>query len=287
MNVVPFNIPLGEELIASANASLLFSRELTAFAVGGPTRNTEGRMFLTTGSFAFRPLASYPFAQALTLALSDVVSVARGSRRWLSVLPLPGALLDVTARVGGREFLLPLTVDDVDAWIARINAARAAFSAPPRAEVQLDAALAAGETDRARYVRTLARLSFPQAYWHTEALDELRDVIHDILSELGAADHLPWPAFVDELLPQLEVEVETGPEDYERGEGSEHHGRLVQIERIVDAVNRALPGHAPKRFYRFAETLPEWESDEPVWLFLTAAQARRLLELGVVEADGG
>jgi len=280
--VAPFHLALGEELVASADAKLFFSRELTAYAAGGPTRDTAGRLFLTTGCLAFRPMTIYAYAPSLTIGLGDVVAVERGNRRLLSLVPLPGARLDVTARVSGREFLLRITVNDVDGWITRIEEARAAMKPKPSADALIDQAVAAGVSDPGRYVPALARLSFPQAFWHTEALDDLRDVIDGVLGDLGVRELLPWPEFLDQLMPTLQVEVETGPEDYETGEGSEQWGRIEQVTRIMTAVNAALPPDAPKRFYRFAETLPGWESDEPVWLYLTQEQVEGLTQLGIV-----
>ncbi|MBN2195287.1 MAG: hypothetical protein JW751_20890 [Polyangiaceae bacterium] len=43
-------------------------------------------------------------------------------------------------------------------------------------------------------------------------------------------------------------------------------------------------GAAPKRFYAFAENLPDWELDQPVWLFLSDSQRAELFRLGIVSA---
>ena len=166
--------------------------------------------------------------------------------------------------------------------IAFIELARASLPPARSADDLLNEALESALEHRERYVSTLARLSFPQAFWHTEALDDLREVISGVLTDLGVSKLVPLPELVAELMPQLPVEVQTGPEDYESGEGSEAWGRLEQISRIMGAVNHALPPDAPKRFYRFREDLPGWECDEPIWLYLTARQVEQLRALSIL-----
>jgi hypothetical protein len=51
---------------------------------------------------------------------------------------------------------------------------------------------------------------------------------------------------------------------------------------MMNAVNATLPADAPRRFFKFAEDLPTWEFDEPVWLWLTQGQREQLLALGIV-----
>jgi hypothetical protein len=46
----------------------------------------------------------------------------------------------------------------------------------------------------------------------------------------------------------------------------------------------APAGQAQKRFYQLAEELPDWELDQPAWLFLTESQREGLLRLGIVSA---
>jgi len=123
-------------------------------------------------------------------------------------------------------------------------------------------ALQAGERERGRYTAALEQLSFPRGYWHTED-SEARDevALHGLV---GLGIDVP-----DDFLKNLdlEVEVETGPEDYAIGPGTEEWGRREQIRRVCAAVNASGGAHE-RRFYEYAEDLPGWpKCFEPLWLW--------------------
>ena len=62
--------------------------------------------------------------------------------------------------------------------------------------------------------------------------------------------------------------------------------KRIQTSRIADRANELLSPDCPRRFYRFAEDVPGWPEDQPVILFLTELQRRRLLSLDIVRAPG-
>jgi hypothetical protein len=96
------------------------------------------------------------------------------------------------------------------------------------------------------------------------------------------AQTAPRPAQRGSLEPRgdLRVEVETDPEDYEEGPGTEEWGRRQQIRRVCEAVN-GVSGE--RRFYEYAEDLPGWPNfGEPVWLWLSSWEDEELRRLGVV-----
>ncbi|MCB9795501.1 MAG: hypothetical protein H6741_22575 [Alphaproteobacteria bacterium] len=279
MTTTPFHLPLGDTLLAEAEATFHVTDAIAALWVGGPSGRVPGRLSLTRWRLEFRPQVGQPHPQERSLSLADVLDVQVQPRRWLGLIPRPGGavLVRVTSPRGDLEHRFDLA--EPEPFAQTLREAVSALGPMPPPEQRLDAALAAGERERGRYTATLDALSFPQAFWHSEDVDELRDIIRDTMADLGVTAHLPadtWDAL------DLEVETLYGPEDYEEGEGSEHAGRLEQIARILEAANAALGPEAPKRFYRFHEDLPRWAFQEPCWLWLTPAQRDRLLALGVL-----
>jgi hypothetical protein len=181
--------------------------------------------------------------------------------------------------MGARPLDLRFTVSDPEAWARRILQAQSS-PAPPAApaEAKLEAALRDGIHERGRYVATLADLSFPQAFWHPEALDDILPTIAGVFDRLGASAALGADFYATLALA---VEIRYGPgDDVDAIESAE---RREQITRIMRAANAALAaaGH-PKRFHNFTEDLPDWDFDEPVWLFLTDAQRASLLRLDIL-----
>ena len=122
----------------------------------------------------------------------------------------------------------------------------------------------------------LVEISFPQAFWHVGEDDEVELIVNDVFAQLGLSLSANFLQRVD-----LDVAMLLGPEDYETGPGSEAWARREQIRRICAAANELLQDQ-PRQFYQFAEELPGWEWDEPVWLLLSKEERRKLLELGVL-----
>lgn len=284
-DTLPFHLPLGDTLLAEAEARFHVTDRIAATWVGGPSGHVPGRLYLTRRLLCFRPVIGQPHPQRRDIPLAELRAVQAEPRRWLGFIPRPGATLKlvVTWPLGDIDHRFEL--DDAVGFAAQVQAALDSFGPLPPPDARLDAALAEGLRERGLYTQTLAALSFPQAFWHSEDVAELRDIVRETMAYLGV-DELVGPDTWDAL--DLDVETEWGPEDYEEGEGSEHAGRLEQIRRVTEASNAALPPEAPKRFYAFAPDLPEWEFQEPCWLWLTPAQREGLLRLGVLTplADG-
>src|SRR5262249_51669889 len=99
----------------------------------------------------------------------------------------------------------------------------------------------------------------------------LLDVIGSSLEALGLP---PDVLSDDDLRAELRRAAESLPED---------EARRAQIARIAARINEASGAAAgAKRLHTFAEDIPGWEADEPVWLLLTADERSRLLALGIV-----
>jgi hypothetical protein len=272
---VPFLLPLGDEIVGDWEGSLRFTDAMTELFAGGPTQTVKGRIILTTRQLGFRPPEEMPHPQQLTVALAAVSRVTR--RRVLGVVA--GRTIVAVTQIYGRPFELRFRVGEPGRFVDLLERTRAGATPREPAAALLDVALRDGLTERGRYASTLAELSFPQTLWYTEEIGGLRGIVRDAMTALGLA--LP-DGFAREL--DLEVETDSGPEDYETGPGSEAWGRREQIARIVAAVNAALPATEPRRFHTFAEDLPGWPEDEPVCVLLTAAQRDELLRLGVVRS---
>ncbi|MBN2193406.1 MAG: hypothetical protein JW751_11375 [Polyangiaceae bacterium] len=245
METRSFDVPLGDELLAEDEASLAFTADITAWFAGGPTQVVRGRLYLSRSVLAFRCPVAMPHPQQVTVALSNVKGATLVRDRWLGVLPLRSRSLVVAAEISERLFHLRFGVTAPEVWAERI-ARTCADAEPPRSpDAVLEAALREGIRDRGRYVPTLAKLSFPQAYWHTEEIEALEEIVRNGMRAVGASAYLDQ-AFYAKL--DLTVDTRTGPEDYETGEGSEMAERREQIARVMRAANAVLTVHAPKRF---------------------------------------
>ena len=274
MDTLPYELPLGDRVVFETLGQLEFSDAMCALFAGGPSQTVDGRVLVTARRLVFRPVVGQPHPQTLELLRDPSWAIAAVQRRLLGLIRRGAPVVEVRFRMAHRDLVLAFHVPDPDAMLAAL-AQPPAPADDPRAV--LAAALAAGERERGRYTPTLLDLSFPAGFWHTEAHEDLAEVVLARFAELGIALDEAWLVGLD-----LDVEPLTGPEDYETGPGSEAWARKDQIARICAAANAALDG--PRRFYEFAEDVPGWEFDEPVWLFLDEDERRQLLALGIVRA---
>jgi len=138
----------------------------------------------------------------------------------------------------------------------------------------LSAAEAAGQRaiSREKFGRFLAEdRGFPGGFWHPEDEEGLLDVVGSRLEGLG----LPDVRSDDALRAELRELAESDPD--------EEQARRRQIARVAARVNEAAGAAADaRRLYAFAEDIPGWEADEPVWLLLTADERARLVALGII-----
>jgi hypothetical protein len=169
-------------------------------------------------------------------------------------------------------------MDAPEQWAKALGESRRIQERSARELVQ--AALRDGERERGRYTTALEQLSFPRGYWHTEDAAGRDEVMLLGLKDLEIDVPQNFLAKLD-----LEVEVETDPEDYEIGPGTEDWGRREQIRRVCEAVNQF--GDGARRFYEYAEDLPGWATCfEPLWLWLSKQEDEELRRLGIVSAKG-
>jgi hypothetical protein len=278
MDVLPFYVPLGDKVLREAPGTLDFTDAMCARFAGGPSQTVHGLVWLTARYLAFRPVAGMPHPQVATLQRTQVEHVEVARKGWRRLLALGQPVLNVTAIHAGVAHTFTFGLDAPEAWAADL--AKTPRAARPPREL-LDQAIKDGLRDRGRYTSTLAELSFPQGFWHVEAHEDLVEVVKDVFADLEV--DLPTD-FLDTV--DLDVEVLMGPEDYETGPGSESYARREQIRRICNAANEALPSSG-RRFCEFAEDLPEWEFDEPVWLLLSSEERRQLVDLEIVHPPPG
>jgi hypothetical protein len=128
---------------------------------------------------------------------------------------------------------------------------------------------------RPRVLPVLARArAFPEGFWHPEDVESGLEVMEARLEELGIDP---------EVLRDLPAAADGA------GDVTEDEERRHAIGRALRHVNAALAsGGRPERFHAFAdEGLVGWESDEPVWLLLTAEERARVLEGGLLEEPTG
>jgi len=217
------------------------------------------------------------------VSLDARLQVVRGSttfpRKRLGFIPAGLALrvsID-TGRVRDEPWFI---VDDADAWNAAITKARADAPAAP----DLAALLTAGEAEgkdavsREAFGRfLLSERGFPGGFWHPDDDDGLLDVFSDWMTQAG----LPGDLMADE---KLRAELKRLAESMaEPSDAAEDQARRRQIHCVAARVNSTVgPVAAARRLYQFAEDVPGWEPDEPVWLFLNADERARLLALGIV-----
>jgi hypothetical protein len=239
-------------------------------------RMFRGVLHLTDQRLIFRPDAAdpgpgcpgfFPFRRIshTTVFSPKLLGLIPSSRRALRVSTDWG-------RPGQEPWFV---VDDADAWSAAIAQARADAASNP---LDLGRMLAAAEAEGAGAISREAfglflaeDRGFPGGFWHPEDDEGLLDVIGSRLEALGLA---PNVLSDDDLRAELRRAAESRPED---------EARRLQIARIAARINEASGAAAgARRLHAFAEDIPGWEADEPVWLLLTADERSRLLALGVV-----
>lgn len=216
-------------------------------------------------------------------ALDARLQVVRGSttfsRKRLGFIPASPALR-VSIDTGRVRYEPWFILDDADAWNAAITQARADAPAAP----DLAALLTAGEAEgkdavsREAFGRfLLSEHGFPGGFWHPEEDDGLLNVFGGWMTDAG----LPGDLMADE---KLRAELKRIAESMaEPSDAAEDQARRRQIHCVAARVNSTVgPAAGARRLYQFAEDLPGWEPDEPVWLFLNADERARLLALGIV-----
>jgi hypothetical protein len=217
------------------------------------------------------------------VSLDARLQVVRGSttfsRKRLGFIPA-GLALRVSIDTGRVRDEPWFVVDDAEAWNAAITKARADAPAAP----DLAALLTAGEAEgkdavsREAFGRfLLSERGFPGGFWHPQDDGGLLDVVGGWMTEAG----LPGDPMADE---KLRAELKRIAESTaEPSDAAEDLARRRQIHCVAARVNSTVgPAAGARRLYQFAEDVPGWEPDEPVWLFLNADERARLLALGIV-----
>jgi len=209
-----------------------------------------------------RPLATTVFAPKL-----------------FGLLPTSQRALRVSAethRAGTEPWFV---LADADSWNGAVAQARADA---PSNRLDLAKLLTAAEADREAISRGACgdflanERGFPAGFWHPDDEHGLLDVMGNALKDLGVTAAV----LSDETLrAELKHAVELHPRDDE----GEDKARRLQIARVAARVNTAAgPAASARRLYQFAEDIPDWDAEEPVWLHLTADERARLLALGIV-----
>ncbi len=274
MEVAPYTVPLGETLILETDAGLIYTEDLTPAGGTGKTRESMGRLYLTNAAIAFRPGIAEPHGQRLTVALESVLSTTAVQPRFLGLFKRPPRV-NVAVQFPSGTLVASFRVDDAQHLSSRLTQAAARWNASMRrTPLQLiEQGLTDGIADRNRYQYALTALSFPQGFWHVEATDDLERMLDLSFEDLNL--DLP-EGFVARLLPSLDVE------EYVTKDSDEQPARIEQLKRIVAAVNASLPEDEPRRIEQFAEDLPWWEHQEPVYVLLTPDLRDRLVSAGVL-----
>jgi hypothetical protein len=237
-----------------------------------------GVLHLTNQRLVFWPDGN---GRALDARLQVVRGSTTVSRKRLGFIPVSPALrVSIhTGRVSEEPWFV---LDDADAWNAAITQARADAPAAP----DLAALLAAGEAEgkdavsREAFGRFLLNeRGFPGGFWHPQDEDGLLDILGLWMTDAG----LPGDLMADE---KLRAELKRIAESMtEPSDAAEDQARRRQIHCVASRINSTIgPAAGARRLYQFAEDVPGWEPDEPVWLFLNADERVRLLALGIVHA---
>ena len=250
-----FQPPWGDETLVTDRCRLHYTEVISADLAGGPAGWIDGRAWLTHQRFAFRPASEPAHFWAVTLVRSDLSDV--------SVVDTPGgARLRFTFRALRGTIPCELEVDDLAAWTAAWR--EPATPAEGSVRTRLQGAIERGEEQAGRYVHLLLDLSFPRGDWHVELIDDMREVCGARLAELGIVEQEAFWTSAEDIARQA-------------GEAGEEMGRGDQIAQICSAV-----GRVDGRRFRHYATLPDWPEGEPVWLWLSDDEDRRLRELGVL-----
>jgi hypothetical protein len=130
---------------------------------------------------------------------------------------------------------------------------------------------------RRRVARFLAEArAFPQGYWHPEDAEALAEVAQGCLDDLDVGGDLITEEDAEELVDRF-ADLE-----------DEDEARRHQIGALTAHINRALVKQgADQLLHPFAEDLPGWEAEEPVWLLLTTDERETLMTLGVLKTPDG
>jgi len=255
----------GEKVVRVAQARMHLSK---------PT-GSPGVLHLTNQRLVFWPDGN---GAALDARLQEVRGSATFARKRLGFIPA-GLALRVSIDRRGRDETWFL-VDDADGWNAAITKSRA--DAPPVPD--LAALLTAVEVEgkdvvsREAFGRFLLNeRGFPGGFWHPDEDDGLLNVFGGWITDAG----LPGELMAD---GKLRAELKRIAESMaEPTDAAEDEARRRQVHCVAARVNWMVgPGAGARRLYQFAEDLPGWEPDEPVWLFLNADERARLLALGIV-----
>ena len=273
----PFFVPLGDEILLHGPGSLKFTDEICRSA-GGPSQTVWGHIWLTHDLLAFRPKLGMPHPQAVTLNRNAIADARCVHPKLLGLFKAGPAKLEVRYAYLKASIPHVFEVDTPERWAEALGKSRRIQERNARELVQ--GALRNGERERGRYTAALEQLSFPRGYWHTENAEGRDEVMMDGLKGLEIEVPENFLATLD-----LEVQVETGPEDYETGPGTEDWGRREQIRRVCEAIKQSSGG-VERRFYEYDEDLPGWASFEPLWLWLSETEDEELRRLGIVRAKG-
>ena len=274
----PFFVPLGDEVLLHGPASLEFTNAI-CLSAGGPSQTVVGQAWLTHDWLAFRPKLGMPHPQMVTLDRNLIADVSCVHAKKLGLFKARRPSLEVCYRYNFVAAPTPhhFQVESAERWKEALGGARRVQTQSARELVQ--DALHDGERERGRFTGSLEQLSFPRGHWYTEAPADRDQALLNGLDGLGI---LVPENFLTTL--DLEVQVETGPEDYEIGPGTEEWGRREQIRRVCDAINVTI-GSGERRFYEYAEDLPGWPvCFEPLWLWLSEQEDEGLRRLGIVHA---
>jgi len=275
----PFFVPLGDEVLLRSPGSLQFTDAICRSA-GGPSQTVQGHVWLTHDHLAFRPNVGMPHPQSVTLKRDSITGATCVFARRFGLFRASRPRLEVCYRYAYLTAPTPhvFEVDSPERWADAIGGARRIQTQSARQLVQ--GALRDGERERGRYTTALEQISFPRGFWHTEDAEGRDEVLSNGLKDLGINVPSNFLAKLD-----LDVQVETGPEDYETGPGSEEWGRREQIRCVCEAINARNGSNGEQRFYEYAEDLPGWPSYfEPLWLWLSEAEDAELRRLGIVGA---
>lgn len=263
-----YPIPVGDRAVHRDDADFWVASDLGAWCVGGPTRWTHGRLILTEQRLVFRDADPYGTHH------QDLMIDRRAIEAVQPVLPTRGPLgwfqkkrstLRVSATVSGKRFVLGFRVSDPDAWVAWLST-HVDASAPPL-EV-IETALAAGVSDRSRYLVPLRAVSFPLLWapFKADLYGIVRDwlTIHDVDVSMEG-----W---------RFDADLIAACEDYDMAAWREETLRLV---RWLDA---RLQTAERRRFHRFVEDVPGWEEDAPLVLLVEPALAEQFVSHAILRA---
>lgn len=273
LKTIPYYVPLGDQILMDCPGKLEFTNEMCAMFSGGPAQTVSGHVWVTETQLVFRPVVGMTHPHKLTAKRQQLTDVNVVQPKWFGLIPGGKKIVEVTFENWGQSFILRFHVHKPKPLSHILKTAPIIKSKAP--SKVLSESIDANITDRDRYTHTLSQMSFPEGYWYVESVEDLVKVVTNSWERLGV------PLCEDFLLGlDLNIEVKFGPEDYETGPGSESWARREQICRICLAANDALDGE--RRFYDFEEDLEDWEFDQPVWLFLTPDERKRLISLGIL-----